>query len=210
MTETTSGRHDERCAPGAVEPDIARWGLAVAWAACAVGLLYAAISVYWVLGGTWLLDTVGGSLAKLGRAHSAGVIAAVWGAAALKLIAAVLPLLAVHHRGSSRRDHGLWVLAWIAAGVLIVYGLVFTAAGLLVQTDVIHASSTADHRALAWHAYLWDPWFLIWGLLIAAALLLSGRLGRVALSALVNEWTSQLQTSRYRLRAEPVREVLDG
>ena len=115
MTETTSERHDARCAPGAVEPDLERWGLAVAWAACAVGLLYAAISVYWVMGGTWLLDTVGGSLAKLGRAHSAGVIAAVWGAAALKLIAAVLPLLAVHHRGSSRRDHGLWVLAWIAA-----------------------------------------------------------------------------------------------
>lgn len=175
MTETTSERHDARSAPGAVEPDRARWGLAAAWAACAVGLLYAAVSVYWGLGGTWLLDTVGGSLAKLGRAHSADVIAVVWGAAALKLIAAVLPLLAVHHRGSSRRDHGLSVLAWIAAGVLIVYGLVLTAAGLMVQTDVIHASSTADHRALAWHAYLWDPWFLLWGLLIAAALLLSDR-----------------------------------
>ena len=29
----------------------------------------------------------------------------------------------------------------------------------------------ADHRALAWHAYLWDPWFLLWGLLVTAALL---------------------------------------
>jgi hypothetical protein len=175
MTETTSERNNARFAPGAVEPGLERWGFAAAWAACAVGLLYAAISVYWGLGGTWLLDTVGGSLAKLGRAYSAGVIAAVWGAATLKLIAAVLPLLAVHHRSSSQRDHWLWVLAWIAAGVLIVYGLVLTAAGLLVQTDVIHASSTADHRALAWHAYLWDPWFLLWGLLIAAALLLSDR-----------------------------------
>jgi Protein of unknown function (DUF3995) len=162
-------------AQGAVEPDRARWRLAAAWAACAVGLAYAAVSVHWGLGGMWLLDTVGGSLAKLGRAHSAGVIAAVWGAAALKLIAAVLPLMAVHHRSSSRRDHGLWVLGWIAAGVLSFYGLVLTATGLLVQTGVIHASSNADHRALAWHAYLWDPWFLIGGLLIAAALLLSGR-----------------------------------
>jgi hypothetical protein len=150
-------------------------GFIVAWAACAVGLLYAVVSIYWGLGGTWLLDTVGGSLAKLGRAHSAGVIAAVWGAAALKLIAAPLPLLAIRHRGSSRLDRGLSVLAWVAAGLLIVYGLVLTVAGLLVQTGVIHASSTADHRALAWHAYLWDPWFLTWGLLIAAALLLAGR-----------------------------------
>jgi hypothetical protein len=173
VTETTPERHAE-FAPGAVEPDRAPLGLAAAWAACAVGLLYAAVSVYWGLGGTWLLDTVGGSLAKPGREPNVGLIAAVWGAAVLKLIAAVLPLLAVHHRGTSRRDRGLWILAWIAAGVLSLYGLVLTAVGLLVQTGVIHASSNADHRALAWHAYLWDPWFLIWGLLSAAALLLSG------------------------------------
>ena len=175
VTDTTPERHDARFAPRDVEPGRARWGLAAAWAAFTIGLLYAAVSVYWGLGGTGLLDTVGGSLAKLGSRHDAGVIAAVWGAAVLKLIAAALPVLAVRHRGRSRRDRNLWALTWIAAGVLILYGLAFTVAGLLVQTGAIHASSTADHRALAWHAYLWDPWFLIWGLLIAAALLLSGR-----------------------------------
>jgi hypothetical protein len=66
----------------------------------------------------------------------------------------------------------VWVLAWAEAAILIVYGLVQTTAGLLIQADVIHASATADQRALAWHTYLWDPWFLIWGLLVAAALLL--------------------------------------
>jgi hypothetical protein len=40
----------------------------------------------------------------------------------------------------------------------------------LVQAGVVQAASNADQRALAWHAYLWDPWFLVWGLLIAAAL----------------------------------------
>ncbi len=63
------------------------------------------------------------------------------------------------------------MLAWIEAGILAIYGLVLTVAGLLVQAGVIHASATADHRALAWHAYLWDPWFLIWGLLAGGALL---------------------------------------
>ena len=38
-------------------------GLRAARAAFAVGLLYAAISVYWGAGGTWLLDTVGSGLA---------------------------------------------------------------------------------------------------------------------------------------------------
>jgi len=69
-------------------------------------------------------------------------------------------------------------LAWLEAGILTLYGLVLTTAGLLVQADLLHASADADHRALAWHAYLWDPWFLIWGLLVAVALLRSRHLRR--------------------------------
>jgi uncharacterized membrane protein len=136
-----------------------------------VGLLYAAVSAYWGLGGTWLVDTIRGSLEEQGRAGNRGVMLAVWAAVVVKMIAAVLPLMAL--RGLSRPawDRAVWVLAWAEAAILIVYGLVQTAAGLLVQAVVIHASATADHRALAWHAYLWDPWFLIWGLLVAAALL---------------------------------------
>jgi len=53
---------------------------------------------------------------------------------------------------------------------LTIYGLALTGVGLLVQAGAIHAPATADHRALAWHAYLWDPWFLVWGLLVAGGL----------------------------------------
>ncbi len=63
------------------------------------------------------------------------------------------------------------VLTWIEAAVLVIYGLVLTTAGLMVQLGVIAASAPANHRALAWHAYLWDPWFLGWGLLVTAPLL---------------------------------------
>ena len=42
--------------------------------------------------------------------------------------------------------------------------------GLLVQGGVIGSGADADQRALAWHAYLWDPWFLGWGLLILVVL----------------------------------------
>ncbi len=136
-----------------------------------VGLLYAAVSVYWGLGGTWLINTVGGSIAKAALAGNTGVILAVWAAAVLKLVAAVLPLLALRRLCSPAWNRNLWVLAWVEAAILTIYGLALTAIGLLLQAGVIHASATADHRALAWHAYLWDPWFLIWGLLVGAALL---------------------------------------
>lgn len=61
----------------------------------------------------------------------------------------------------------------VAAGTLIIYGAVLTIIGLLVQADVVHSPANTDWRALPWHAYLWDPWFLVWVALIATALLRS-------------------------------------
>jgi hypothetical protein len=155
-------------------PSASAAGLRVAQVAFAVGLLYAAISLYWGAGGTWLLDTVGSGLGK-GHGGSALVVFAVWLAVGLKVIAAVLPLLAVTADTSagSRRLRLIRPLAWIEAVILTGYGLVLTAVGLLVQADVIGTSATADHRALEWHASLWDPWFLVWGLLVTAALVRS-------------------------------------
>lgn len=156
-----------------------RWpaapGLRLAQAACAVGLAYAAISVYWAAGGTWLLDTVGGTLGQQGRAGNLGIILAVWAAAVLKIIAAIVPLAACVTPGqaATARRRQMRVLAWFEAAILTIYGLVLTGAGLLVQSGVIAPAASADHRALAWHAYLWDPWFLLWGVLVTAALVRS-------------------------------------
>ena len=137
--------------PGQGDADPGPAGLRLAELALVVGLLYAAISVYWGLGGTWLLSTVGGALEKQGRAGNAGVLFVVWAAVALKVIAAVLPLVALRRQISPAWDRAIWGLAWIEAAILIIYGLVLTVAGLLVQAGVIHPSATADHRALAWH-----------------------------------------------------------
>ncbi len=150
-------------------------GRRAARAALLVGLAYAAVSVYWGLGGTWLLDTVGGALAEHGRADGTGAAVAVWAAAGLKMAAAVLPMLAaggILAPAPARPWRRLLrVLAWIEAAILTSYGLVLTTAGLLVQSGVIARSAHADDRGLFWHAYLWDPWFLLWGLLVTTALL---------------------------------------
>ena len=47
---------------------------------------------------------------------------------------------------------------------------VLSVVGWLVQAGVVAHGRNADRTALAWHAFLWDPWFLVWGLLVAAAL----------------------------------------
>jgi hypothetical protein len=145
--------------------------LSAAIAAAAVGGAFALVSVFWGLGGTALLDTVGGSLEAQGRAGSAGIVVLLWVSVLLKLIAAVLPLAVLQRWGPPGGRRWVRVLAWLAAVILTGYGLLLTSVGLLVQAGVIATDASADHRALAWHAYLWDPWFLVWGLLSLAALL---------------------------------------
>jgi hypothetical protein len=143
-------------------------------------LAYAAVSVYWALGGTWLLDTVGGTLEQQGRTGNPGIILAVWAATVLKVIGAIVPLAAVGailgQATIAGRRH-VRVLAWLEAAILTIYGLVLTVAGLLVQSGVIAVAANADQRALAWHAYLWDPWFLLWGVLVTAAMMQSRQPG---------------------------------
>jgi hypothetical protein len=140
-----------------------------ALAALVTGLAYAAFSVYWGLGGTWLLDTVDGTISR-----SSGALAAVWAAAVVKAVAALLPLCAVADLLPSHLRL-VRLLSWTEAVILTGYGLVLSIAGWLVQAGVITPGANADHRALAWHAYLWDPWFLVWGILVTIALKRSRR-----------------------------------
>jgi len=159
--------------------------LRLAQAACGAGMAYAAVSVYWALGGTWLLDTVGGTLEQQGRVGNPGIILAVCAAAVLKVIGAIVPLGAVGMTSGQATIAGrrqVRVLAWLEAATLTIYGLVLTVAGLLVQSGAITPAASADHRALAWHAYLWDPWFLLWGALVAAALARSRQPGAAGIA----------------------------
>jgi hypothetical protein len=93
--------------------------------ACAAGLLdalYAAVSAYWGAGGTALIDTIGGTLEREGRAGAAGVLAVVWTTAILKLAASGIGLLAVA-QPQCLRPRRCWAVrgaAWLAAVVLVL------------------------------------------------------------------------------------------
>ncbi|MGB6581951.1 MAG: DUF3995 domain-containing protein [Streptosporangiaceae bacterium] len=176
----TPGKAEQSAGPGATQRRPAAQGLRLAQAACGAGLAYAAVSVYWALGGTWLLDTVGGTLEQQGRTGNPGIILAVGAAAVLKVIGAIVPLVAVgvtSGRATITGRRQVRVLAWLEATILTIYGLVLTAAGLLVQSGAIAAAASADRWALAWHAYLWDPWFLLCGALVTTALVRSRQPG---------------------------------
>jgi hypothetical protein len=48
---------------------------------------------------------------------------------------------------------------------------VLTAVGLCLQAGLVAVPHDADRHALRWHAYLWDPWFLVWGAFLLVALI---------------------------------------
>jgi Protein of unknown function (DUF3995) len=86
--------------------------LRAGYAAAAVGVAYALISAYWAVGGTALLDTIGGSLARTARAGGFAVKATLWIVVALKLFGAWLPVAVVSDadqmRGPLRRRLCNW------------------------------------------------------------------------------------------------------
>jgi len=156
-------------------PQRRRSAVLAAAGAFVLGVLYAAISGYWGSGGTALLASVGGVFQRAGRNGSVAVLAVVWLTVLLKLLAASLGAVVVagEPRIDVRRRRQLRMVSWAAASVLVIYGGVLSIIGWLVQIGIVSAGAHADHEALRWHAYVWDPRFLVWGLLLAAALLRS-------------------------------------
>ena len=151
-----------------------------AWVASALaallGLGSAAVSAYWALGGNGLLDTVGGEIEEWGRQRSPDVIVVLWLIVVIKTgVALAAPILAAAPGRFPRWMIGRLprTLSWIAGIVLSGYGGVLTAAGLLIHCGLIQSSQDSDQRALAWHTFLWDPWFAVWGLALLTTLWLT-------------------------------------
>ena len=57
-----------------------------------------------------------------------------------------------------------------ASALLVVYGGLNVLLGALVLLGVIHPTGSVDRTALRWHVGVWDLWFLMWGILLALAI----------------------------------------
>ena len=129
------------------------------------GLVHAAVSVYWALGGTALLATLGQTiLTAVGDR-----IWLLWPVAAAKALIAVLPLVF---------DRTGWppltrALGWLASAVLVVWGGLNTLVGNLVLGGIVSPAGGYDRDAMVGHAWLWDPLFLLWGLALLTGLWLT-------------------------------------
>ena len=138
-------------------------------AGVAAGLAFssAALTVYWTLGGTALLDTVGGYAEKFARTRGPLALLAGLLVVAVKVVGGLVAL-GLARQGLGRGLHRtLLVAGGLGSGLLVVYGGLLVVVGALVLTGVLHPDGPVDRRALTWHVLLWDFWFLLWGLALA-------------------------------------------
>ena len=149
-----------------------RTGLPVAVLGAVLGLGYVALNLYWAAGGDRWLAEYGSHL--IGRADGDAFRVSSLVLAALLLAEVLLVIRAVTMPFDAPARVVVRWLAWAGAGLIALYGLAMTAIGLYIQLDVAGVEA-ADPRLYKWHAFLWDPWFLLLGVALVTALVRSAR-----------------------------------
>ncbi len=134
-----------------------------AYVAACLATLSAAVSVYWALGGTALLDTVGGTIERMARRRDAGALALIAVVVAAKLVAAAIAMAATRWPPTLRAGRLVGLGNRLIGLGLTLYGGVLVIAGALVLTGGIHSDASTDRHALRWHVACWDLWFFVWG-----------------------------------------------
>ncbi|MEO7421808.1 MAG: DUF3995 domain-containing protein [Ornithinibacter sp.] len=135
--------------------------------AAVLGILHAAVSLYWAAGGTALLWSLGTALVE----RFAGREWLLVPIGLAKLGAALAPLMLARCGWPARRVTR--AVCWLGAACLVVWGGLNTVVGQLVLSGVIDPHGGYDRPGMIGHALLWDPLFLFWGAALVVGLSVS-------------------------------------
>jgi hypothetical protein len=142
-----------------------RFGRAAgAWAA-----VFAVLSLYWAAGGLIGGDTLGAEIDRLAREREPGFVASLWSAFALKAIAAALALALVESWGRRLPRRPLLVLGAATGAGITLYAAANFVQHALMAVGTIDTPDALGTEALPWHLALWDPFWLVGGVLFLAA-----------------------------------------
>ncbi|MCE1177694.1 MAG: DUF3995 domain-containing protein [Micrococcales bacterium] len=155
---------DATASAGRTPTSAARAALGVAVTA---GVLHGLASLYWAGGGTWLISTLGEDLVQ----RFSGIRWVLFPIGAVKVGFACAPAVLASMGWPWRRVSR--ALCWLGAAVLTGWGSLNTIAANLVLAGVITPASDYDRAGMIGHAALWDPLFLVWGVALTTALLLT-------------------------------------
>jgi len=122
---------------------------ALVWTAGLAGVVHAAFSLYWALGGRWLLATVGQWAVDLSTEAPLAAGIALGLVATAKLLGAAIPIGVAYGRVPWPR---FWRgISWAGGLLLVAYGGVNTIVAVAVLAGVFRAEpASADRDGAAW------------------------------------------------------------
>jgi hypothetical protein len=137
-----------------------------AYGAAAWAFAFAAVSAYWALGGELGRETIAADITRIPLANDPVV---VWATAGMKALVGMLALALVRPWGRLLPRPMLIAATWSAGLLLALYGGASLVdhgrmvAGLRPTPEVL------GEQAARWHLLLWDPVWLLGGVLFLAA-----------------------------------------
>ncbi len=137
------------------------------YAAAAWSLFFAIVHLYWSLGGTIGISTLGGEIERMARERTLWfIIVAAWGVAILKTVAGVVALAGVQVWGAKVPRWFLLLATWGIGVLFTLYGLAGMVQRILMVSGALR---TPDDFPARWHLFLWDPWWTLGGILFLLA-----------------------------------------
>jgi hypothetical protein len=127
------------------------------------------MSFYWALGGRAGGETIGPAITKPVLAGDPMMLAILWITGALKAVAGVGALALVQPWGRHIPRWALLLGGWGASALFLVYGAANLIQDALFVVGAIPTPAGIGAVAARWHLFLWDPWWLLGGVLFALA-----------------------------------------
>ena len=141
--------------------------LGSAYAAAAWSFIFAALSFYWALGGSFLYRTQSPQILEL--TVNPWFLTVVWLTGLLKVVAGLLALSLVQRWGARFPVWLRLTAGWGVGLVLTFYGGANLAVRGLMAVGMLETPASMRSAAASWHLFLWNPWFVLGGVLFLAA-----------------------------------------
>jgi hypothetical protein len=97
---------------------------------------------------------------------------------ALKIVAGLLAIELARRGAPGPGRRFLLAANGVASAILCLWGGANVVVGALVLSGAIAPAADVDRRALRWHVFVWDMWFLVWGVALALAVVAARRRSR--------------------------------
>ncbi|QSB06324.1 DUF3995 domain-containing protein [Natronoglycomyces albus] len=153
-------------------PLSANWA---AWALIVWSVPFAALSFYWAAGGTWAAEQVSPDARDMVSERIWWFMLLLWMVAIVKLGYAAYALALMQDWG---RIFPRWLLllgGWGVGTVTALYGAGPLAMSLPVYLGINNHPNAPSPEILRWHVWLWQPYWILGGLLVLCAVFIYQR-----------------------------------